>query len=169
MEKEMALKELLSVNFDKPAKAIVPQDSNHKFRINLVAAATDVSKIGLVNKCKPRTSLDGKTQLFEVLPPRLVNSFEDTDKKMVDWLSRSQENVHEYLSDPVSALKKAGVELERADQKTIHRNFENFQAENLLSPGMNLQNLTGLFRKGKITKVSTHVEDKDNPCDCGCK
>ncbi len=169
MEKEIDFKQLLVKNYDKPVKAIIPNDSHHIFRVNVVGAVTDISKFGLVIKCQPRTSLDGKSRLHDALTPGLVNSFADANKKMVDWLGQSPDNAQAYLADPLGSLKKAGIVLERADQKTIARNFESFQSENLLSPGMNLKSITGQFKKGRITKVSTHVEDKDNPSDCGCK
>ena len=169
MKNEIDFKQLLVQNYDKPVKAVIPNDSNHNLRINVVAAVTDISKIGLVDKCQPRTSLDGKPGLHDALTPGLVNSFAEANKKMVVWLGQSPDNAHAYLADPVAALKKAGIALERADQKTIARNFEGFQTENLLSPGMNLKSFTGVYKKGKITKVSTHVEDKDNPNGCGCK
>jgi hypothetical protein len=169
MENAIEFKQLLVKNYDKPVKAVIPQDSHHNFRVNVVAAVTDISKIARIDKCRPRTTLDGKPHLHDVLTPGLIHTFAEANNKMVAWLGKSEENIHAYLADPVASLKKAGIELERADQKTIARNFENFKAENLLAPGMNLKNFTGVFKKGKITKVSTHVEDKDNPTDCGCK
>jgi hypothetical protein len=165
------LKQMINQNFDKPVKAIVPQDSHNNIKIRIVGATIDPSKLGFTKKCKPRKKLDGKDNLFSSLPIGLIHSFESVNKKMVDWLAKSPENAKVFLDNPTHALTIAGVELQRADQKQIHRNFDATKEANLLSPGMEIKKFDAFFQTGKIKKVaeSEKNKNKDNDCNCGCK
>lgn len=157
-----------SANYDKPVKAIVPQGSNQNLNIRVLAASSDVSKLNLFNKCNPRKQLDGKDRLITVLPEGLKKIFNEANKKMTDWLSKSEDNVKSYLHDPVGALKAAGVELARTDQKELSRNFEEFKSVTLLSPGLNLNQFTTKYKTGTITKTNHSHEDNTGNGDCGC-
>ena len=163
------LKQMINQNFDKPVKAIVPQDSHNNIKIRIVGATIDPTKLGFTKKCKPRKTLDGKDNLFSSLPIGLLQSFESANKKMVDWLAKSPDNAKAFLDNPTQALATAGVELQRADQKQIHRNFEATKEANLLSPGMEVIKLEAHFKTGKIKKVAESEKNKNYDCNCGCK
>ena len=165
----MDYKKLLLQNPDKPVKAVIPGESHHELTVNLMAAGIDLPKVEFLIQCQPRTELDHKRSLLDTLPPGLKNSFAEADKKMVSWLSRSPENAQAFLNDPIASLKSAGVELKRADEKIIARNFQSLQAENLLSPGMKLKKFETQFKKGKVADNHTTKDDRNNANDCICQ
>ncbi|MGB4958919.1 MAG: hypothetical protein WBO36_05540, partial [Saprospiraceae bacterium] len=111
------IKKLIFQNFEKPVKGIIPQDSQNNIKIRIVGAAIDPSKLRFTKKCKPRKSLDGKDNKYSSLPIGLLHTFESANKKMVEWLSKSPENAKVFLDNPIQALKRAGVDLKREDQK----------------------------------------------------
>ena len=165
MGNKMDYRNLLLQNPDKPVKAVIPGESHHKLTVNIMSGI-DLPKIDFRVACQPRTELDHKGGFLDTLPPGLMDSFAEADKKMVSWLSRSPENAQAFLNDPIASLKSAGIELKRADEKIIARNFQTLQAENLLSPGMKLKKFETQFKKGKVADTHKSEDNRNNTNDC---
>lgn len=168
MENKIKDQNLLLRNPDKPVKAIIPGESHHELTINL-KGGIDLPKTDFRLPCQPRTELDHQPSFRDFLTSGITDSFAEIDKKMVLWLSRSSENAEAFLNDPIASLKMAGVELKRADEKVIARNFQGFQSENLLSPGMKLNRFETQFKKGKVGDNHSSPGEGNHSNDCICK
>ncbi len=72
------------------------------------------------------------------LSPALIDKLKASDKQVTAWLAKSNENARLFFSDPVAALAKAGVELERGDAKAIARAHANASNQAVVMPGVRL-------------------------------
>ena len=72
------------------------------------------------------------------LSPALIDKLKASDKQVTSWLAKSSENARLFFADPVAALAKAGVELDRSENKAIVRAHANASQEAVVMPGVRL-------------------------------
>ncbi|WP_294116929.1 hypothetical protein, partial [Thiolapillus sp.] len=74
--------------------------------------------------------------------------------KMIAWLARDEANTRLFLSHPAEAMKKAGIDLSRAEQKLLHRTREEVAQSTMIGPGVKVVNIsTAVFPDGRIGKL----------------
>ena len=105
----------------KIVRAQVPQDYDANFRIRLVPARTLESNLRLQPHCMPRGHVPSGDPSPFMISPDLAATLSKADKVMISWLARDTANAQRYLADPVAALREAGVELSRAEEKALAR------------------------------------------------
>jgi hypothetical protein len=163
-----------------PIRAVIQPGFEHAVSIRIVPGR-DMFAAPIAEGCQPRGDR----------PPRpwpwpfsedLVAQLTDANTKLVAWLSSTDDNSKQFLDDPVTALASAGVELSRADMKSIARSHAAVREDAVLPPGAKLTALkVTASRRGKVGDVDTskaggrtHVGPIDPPAvkpnrrTCGC-
>jgi len=164
----------------QPIRAVVQPGFDHAISIRLVPGR-DMFATPIREGCQPRGDR----------PPRpwpwpfsedLVAQLTDANTKLVAWLASGDDNSKQFLDDPVTALATAGIELSRADMKSIARSHAAVREDAVLPPGAKLTELkVTASRRGKVADVDTskaggrtHLSPIDQPAvkptrrTCGC-
>ncbi len=153
----------------KLLKARVPQDCEAHFNVRVVPGRS-LGDIGVLTLgCRPRGHSTGWARGLAALAPELVATLAKADKAMVAWLARDEANTLRFLSDPVAAMRDAGVELSRSDEKALARASAAAAATRVVPPGVRIASLSAkTFPKGRVghtnvtrpdAKPSTSTDD----------
>jgi len=118
----------------KVVLAKVPQDYDAKFNLRLVPGHTLGAAGQREVKCRPRGNSLGWTP--GVLDAGLVATLSRADKAMVAWLAKDGANAQRFLAEPVAAMREAGVELSRAEEKALSRAHAEAQSARVVGPGV---------------------------------
>jgi len=164
----------------QPIRAAIQPGFEHAVSIRFVPGR-DMFPETIREGCQPRGDR----------PPRpwpwpfsegLVAQLTEANTKLVAWLASGDDNSKQFLDDPVAALARAGVELSRADMKSIARSHALVREDAVLPPGAQLTSLKiTASRRGKVGDVEAAKPDDrrhDKPIDspiakptrrtCGC-
>jgi hypothetical protein len=147
-------------------QANISQESEMKLNVRIVSSK-DLPELHFFEGCRPRKSNAPSPNYFQ-FPAAIAKNFKEVNKKILEWLSASNDNVHAYLDNPVNALIKAGVELPREDQKYLSRNFENVKAGFLAAPGTNVKTITATVNPNNLITKQPGKSGSANNKDCGC-
>ncbi|HXO70021.1 MAG TPA: hypothetical protein VN838_13755 [Bradyrhizobium sp.] len=152
-------------------KAAVPQDYQGNFNIRLVGAHSLETGVKAQPRCRPRGHSVGWDRGDLAIDPGLVATLNKADKLMVDWLAKDTANAQSFLADPVIAMRKAGVELSRAEEKTLARANEAAGATRFVGPGVKIGTVSAkAYPNGRIGGLGPNKTDgKTDDFDCGPK
>ena len=155
----------------KVVKAHVPQDYEANFNVRLVPARSLENGIQLQPRCKPRGNMTGWDHGTVALDPGLVATLGEADKLMVTWLAKDTANAQRFLANPVAAMREAGVQLTRAEEKALARANEATSAARVVGPGINVVSLSAqVFPKGRVGGIgSSKTDGKTDDFTCGPK
>ncbi len=161
-----------SAEDDKNNKVIakIPQGYDTRINIRLVPGR----EFGLepaVLRCKPRHGKSVHDAKVHGLDDNLIAKLKEADKKVVAWLSADDSNAQLFLSKPVEALVKAGVELARSEQKSLNRSHTTVNEARVIAPGVNIKKISvATFPKGQIGNLREQPENKNGTNeDFGCE
>ena len=97
---------------------------------------------------------------------------QEANKAVVAWLAKDAAHPGLFLADPVAALGQAGVDLSRAELKTLSRSHAAVRAEAVLPPGAVVSALTvSSDRRGKVGDGSSDrpaPPSPPSPTDTNC-
>jgi hypothetical protein len=149
-------------------KANVPQGYEAKFNIRIVPGRSIKDAIDLRPDCKPRGHRQGWTAGTLGLTPEVVAVLARSDKAMTAWLAKDAANAQRYLANPVAAMREAGVDLSRAEEKTLSRlNAEVNDARKIPSAGNVASIAATMYPNGRVGGIGTTKPDR-KPDDFGC-
>jgi len=138
-------------DFAKVVKAAVPQDYKANFHIRLVPARSLESGVRAEAQCMPRGHASGWHHGTETIDPGLVAVVNKGDKVMVAWLAKDTANAQRFLANPVAAMREAGVELSREQEKALARSNEAAATARVVGPGVNIASLSAqVYPKGRV-------------------
>ena len=144
-------------------KASITPGYNTSINIRFVPGRDFDDLVAIPKTCKPR---NGKrrsgTELLD-LPEKLVAKLIESDKQVIAWLAENEANTRLFLSDPASALKKAGIDLTRAEQKHLHRTHQEVSQSSVIGPGVKVDEInTAVFPDGRIGQIKPGRKPTDN-------
>ena len=90
---------------------------------------------------------------------------------MVDWLANDTVNSQSFLASPVDAMREAGVQLSRAEEKALARSNEAASATRVVGPGAKVTSLSAqAYPNGRVGGLgSGNAGGKTDDFDCGPK
>lgn len=149
-----------------PVTAKVHQGYNLNMKINIVGTK-DIPIGRLLKGCQPRQGAPRRDADALDLPPATRATLLAANREVMAWLARDNANAQAFLADPVAALLKAGVKLDRADQKTLVRARAEIAATaEVVTPGLQLRSLSVAANpNGRVKRVEGATDD----CGCGTK
>lgn len=155
----------------KVLRAVVPQDYEAKFNIRLVPGRSLENGVLAQPRCKPRGHAPGWNHDTGTIAPDLVATLKNADKLMIAWLAKDTANAQSFLANPVAAMREAGVELARADEKALARANEDANSARVVGPGVQVASLSArAYPKGRIGGLGSAKPDgKADDFDCGPK
>ena len=147
----------------------VPQGYDARINIRVVPGRDfqiNPARLG----CRPRQGASRRDAEPLDLPESLVAKFKAANKKIMGWLAQDAANARLFLAQPVEAMLKAGVDLTRAEQKTLNRAHRMVREAAVIAPGVNIENLgVTAHPTGRIGAVRPKPKAKDGrDSDCGC-
>ena len=151
----------------KLVRAQVPQDYSTNLKVRLVPARSLDKAVHAEPRCKPRGNVTPWDQASLTLDAKLADSLSKADKVMVAWLARDTANAQSFLTNPLAAMRKAGVQLTRAEEKALARASEAAAAGRVVGPGINVASLSAqAYPKGRVGSISA---SKTEDFSCGPK
>lgn len=153
----------------------VPQGCDMTVSIEL-DRSPDISLALASPACEPRQAGGGTRGTGTSLPHGLVDKLGHADRRVSDWLLADDANPELFFSRPVEALKRAGVELSRAEQKTLLRAHQAFNEAAVVGPGVRVAGLSVSMRRRNRAgepgrepgPVSGSLPGPGRSDDCGC-
>jgi len=155
----------------KVVKAQIPQDYEASFNVRLVPAHSLERDVQVQASCKPRGNSLGWDHGMATIDPGLVATLNKADKVMVAWLAKDTANAQRFLANPVAAIREAGVELTRAEEKALARANDATSAARVVGPGIKVASLSAqAFPNGRIGSIgSGRTDGKTDDFACGPK
>ena len=155
-------------------KAVVPQDHDAKFNIRLVPGHSLEKGLELQPLCRPRGHAPGWNHGGLAIDPGLVATLSKANNAMVGWLAKDAGNAQRFLANPVAAMREAGVELSRAEEKALVRSNEAAAASRVVGPGVRITALSAkAYPNGRVGGIGPGRTDggggKTDDFDCGPK
>jgi hypothetical protein len=128
----------------KLVKGEVPQGYLANLEIELVPAhgLKTGAAVTVLPACKPRGYPVGWDSGNMTIDPALLATLNKADAAMVDWLARDTANAQRFLANPVAAMREAGVELSRVEEKALARASEAASAARFVGPGVKIGSLS---------------------------
>ena len=125
--------------------------------------------------CRPRQGAARRDAEPLPLPPGLPEKLAGLDRRVIEWLARDAGNARLFIEQPIEALKRAGVELTRTEEKALVRLSSASRDAALLPPGVRVTALNVVAHpKGRVGSIkATPVQDrirdlqKGREDDCG--
>jgi hypothetical protein len=157
----------------KVLQARVAQAYDAKFNVRIVPARSLPDLAVQRPGCRPRGHSPGWTG--PSVSPGLVSALAQADKAVTGWLARDRANAQRFLGDPVSALREAGVKLERAQLKELVRARAAAETTHRVPPGVTVTEVAAeAFPNGRVGGIGTHKPGgsgggTDAPFRCGPK
>jgi hypothetical protein len=150
--------------------ARVPAEQHQTINIRLVRGTRFVELFP--RACRPRgdrpqTGFDRPP--VAQLSSAVIGKLRDSNDRVMSWLAASEANARSFLENPAAALKEAGVDLTRADEKAIVRAREDLSGATVLPPGTDLTGLTvKAFPKGEVGKIDKVPGRRPGAAKRGC-
>jgi len=142
--------------------AKVPQGYATNINLRLVRGV-ELGRIALPRGCRPRKGAPRRDTKMVDLPAELVEKLKEADQAVVAWLAADEANVQQFLREPAVALRRAGVELTRAEQKAIARSHREVREATVVAPGVKVGKLSAVaLPKGKVGQIRPGVGKPDN-------
>lgn len=145
----------------KVVMAKVSQDHEATFNIRVVPANSLGKVLEVQPKCKPRGHRTGWDLHDAVaISPGLVATLGKANNAMVAWLAKDTANTQRFLANPVAAMREAGVELSRSDEKALSRANAEASAARVVGPGVRIASLSAqTFPNGRVGGIGPSKTD----------
>ncbi len=152
-------------------KAQVPQDYVVNINVRVVPGRSLKDVAVLAPRCRPRGHSTGWTPGLLALNPDVVATLAKCDKAMVAWLAKDKANTQRFLAAPVAAMREAGVELSRSDEKALARASAAAAATRVIPPGVKLASLSAeTIPNGRVGNIGVAKPGaKSDDVGCGPK
>lgn len=152
----------------KAVKAQVPQEARASFNLRIVPGRTLEGALERQRACRPRGHSQPWTPGLLGLDEALVKTLARADKVMVAWLARDAGNAQRFLASPVSAMREAGIELSRAEEKALTRAIEAAASARTVGPGVDVASMkVQAFPNGRVGAPGGRKPDGKTD-DFGC-
>ena len=152
---------------NQPVVAQIPQGYEGKLNVRLLPIRDfDLGSIRL--GCRPRKGGSRRDADPVALPADLTDKLRDANKKVISWLNADPANSRLFLTSPVEALKKAGVELTRPEEKALDRVHRDNNEAGAIAPGVSITDLNAVAhptgRVGGIKPGTTTTGGREVGC-----
>ncbi len=122
----------------------------YKVNLNLtILPARDIQS-QLRSVCQPRKGAERTEKDPLDLPPPLRNWLIEANKQITAWLARDVSNQRAFIADPTAAMQQAGLQMDRATAKALHRVRAATDASAAVMPGLQLQTVKVAVGRGQI-------------------
>ena len=145
-----------------PIKVQMQQGYSVKMKLNIVSTRSIPTTTGLQG-CQSRQGATRRDPDPLDLSGELIAKLVDADKLVTGWLAGDGANARAFLDDPILALQRAGVKLDRAELKAIARTREAIAPAEVVTPGLKLRSTTVAVSPSSKLK---RVVKADGGCDC---
>jgi len=85
----------------------------------------------------------------EALPQGVAEQLLEQQERLLAWLRKDDSNRLAYLTDPVGALKEAGLELDEQTLAALRERQEQAKAADVMPPGATIRSFTSEVGRGK--------------------
>lgn len=155
---------------ETPVVATIQQGYETRLNVRLVRGReADIAV--LARGCRPRQGAPRRDADPVALPPTLVDKLRAADAQVVAWLAKDPANARRFFAEPVAALREAGVELDRAEQKHLARAHGAVREASVVAPGVRVERLDVVgHRNGRVGDVLTPSKPqagRDDDAGCG--
>jgi len=154
------------INAGAPAVARVPQGFDGTVSIRILPA-NDVSALR-PSGCQPRRGATRENKSAVGLPPDLVELLTRSNKSVVAWLTSDAANAQLFLAQPIDALKRAGVELSRSDERALARAHRAVRDVATIPPGTTVAITATAHASGRVGNLKStppaHTVTNDSSC-----
>lgn len=152
----------------KLLRAEVPQTYETKLNIRLVPGPSLETAVLAQPRCKPRGHSPGWSNDTGVISPDLLNTLKNADKLMVAWLAKDTQNAQSFLANPIAAMREAGLELTRVEEKALARSVDAAKSARVVGPGVNISAVSvQAYPAGRVGELGPLKPDV-KPIDFGC-
>ncbi|MFZ5817346.1 MAG: hypothetical protein ACOY93_18945, partial [Bacillota bacterium] len=116
---------------------------NQAYEVNLNVDILPAGKIPPAVKlnCQPRQGAERVTKDPLELPESTRTWVLEMNQVVTAWLSKDRKNQLLFLADPVGALQKAGIRLDRARLKELARLRESLGTAQAVLPGLQIRSV----------------------------
>jgi hypothetical protein len=150
----------------------MPQGFDTRINVRIVPGR-DIAVGHATMKCQPRTGAPRHDADLVPLPPTLIHKLQEGNKRVMEWLANDSKNAQMFMSQPVQALLKAGIELTRAEQKLLATCHAGVRDAAIVGPGVRVERFdTAVHPKGRVGEIKgspTQADVQDHDCGCGGK
>jgi hypothetical protein len=80
--------------------------------------------------------------LEKMVPPNLIEKLAGSEERLLEWLAKDEENRVSFLTNPLAALKEAGIELTPAEYEMLVRARNASAPTEFLPPGVGIVSLS---------------------------
>lgn len=151
---------------DNVVLAMVPHGYETNINVRIVAGGEFVIA---PRGCQPRKGATRRNAEPLDLPSDLIDKLKDADRRVIAWLAENNGNAKLFFDRPAEALVKAGVNLTRAEQKTIDRTHREVEEATVLAPGVKVMKLeVDAFPRGRVGRIKPGAKPQDENNDIGC-
>lgn len=135
----------------KVVKAQVPQEVRASFNLRVVPGRSLGGALERQRACRPRGHTQPWTPGLLGLDEALVKTLAMADKAMVAWLAKDAGNARRFLASPVAAMREAGIELSRTEEKALARATEAAASARTVGPGVDVASVkVQAFPNGRV-------------------
>lgn len=152
----------------KLVRAEVPQDYQAKFNVRIVPGRSIEGAHLVRPQCLPRGHAQGWVPGALGISQQLAATLAKADKTMVAWLAKDAANAQRFLENPAGAMREAGVELTRAEEKLLARASAASGAARHVAPGVNVVSLTAKAYPDGCVGATGAVKPGRKADDFGC-
>ena len=136
-----------------PIKGKIKQDYQVNLKLNVLSHKFE--NFQLNTKCTPRNSAqidDSFEKLFPGLSSDEIKKFLSVDKELMQWVKSSAKNKKLLFEDPILALQKSKVKLDRSLLKKISKIKNDNDKGAAITPGLNLSKIEFSTKRTVLSK-----------------
>jgi hypothetical protein len=155
-----------TVSATQMVKGQIPQGFEATLNMRLVPGSS-LNNPGVLLGCQPRGNSSGG---WHAVSPQLTAIFAQADQTMVAWLAKDPSNAQSFLANPVAAMKAAGVQLSREQEKALSQATATAEAARFVAPGVKVTSLSAaMYPNDKVGTVGTGTAGTTGTIDTfGC-
>ena len=141
----------------------IPQGMKLNVSVNIKGGRNirDLIKPRPEKTCASRSGAPKTRGKLVDLPESLIDELQKSDKKVMGWIAASDQNRDLFILNPMAALQKMGLKLDRRDLKALARARSSVSKSEIAPPGLSLVSFASKVDQkvgkkpgsGRVTKV----------------
>ena len=164
-------KAMLSVsridNVDNDKRVAVTHKIHQGIKLNVSVNIKGARNIRDLIKPRPEKTCASRSGAPKIrgklvdLPESLIDELQKSDKKVLDWIAASDQNRDLFILNPIAALQKMELKIDRRELKALVRARSSVSKSEITPPGLSLVGFASKVDlkvgkkpgRGRVTKV----------------
>ncbi len=153
----------------KMVQAQVPQGYDAKFNVRIVPAHSLDAALHQEPHCTRRGNApQGWIAGTLGIGQGVLTTLGKADKTVVDWLAKDPANAQRFLASPVTAMREAGVQFSRMEEKLLARAVVAATDARPVAPGVNVTAvLATAYPDGRVGGIGSNPGGGKDEFGCG--